>query len=78
MKWKIKNNLVEDEHGVIVCELTENASDLHKALIRYASDMFDAILDYNQSFENTTSPRNPKKHYDQFKMIEGKIIDEAE
>jgi len=77
MKWTIKDRIVKDEHDEIVCLLSESASDYHIALIRNASDMFDAIMDYNQSIENTRLPRNPKKHYEKFKKIEEKINDEA-
>jgi hypothetical protein len=76
MKWEIKNGIVKDEHGEIVCLLSENASAYHIALIKNASDMFDAIMNYNQSIENTRLPRNPKKHYEEFKKIEEKINDE--
>lgn len=78
MKWKIKKDFVEDEHGVIVCVLTENASEYHKALLKQSSEMFDAILDYCQSVENTKHPRNPKKHYDRFQQILIQIVDDAE
>ncbi len=77
MKWKIKNGTVEDEHGVRVCILSENASDYHIALIKNASDMFDAIMDYSQSLERTGQPRNPKKHYNNFQKIIERITDAA-
>ncbi len=76
MKWEIKNGIVKDEHGEIVCLISENASPYHIALIKNASDMYDAIMDHNRSIENTRLPRNPKKHYEEFKKIEEKIKDE--
>ena len=73
MKWEIKNGIVKDEHGEIVCLLSENASDYHIALIRNASDMFDAIMNNNRSIENTRLPRDPKKQYEDFKKLEEQI-----
>jgi hypothetical protein len=75
MKWEIKNGIVKDEQGEIVCLLSENASDYHIALIKNAPDMFDAITNYNRSIENTRLPRDPKKQYEEFKKIEEKIKD---
>ena len=76
MKWEIKNGIVKDEHGEIVCLLSENASAYHIALIKNASDMFDAIMNYTRSVENTRLPRDPKKQYEVFKKIEEKMNDE--
>jgi hypothetical protein len=76
MKWEIKNGIVKDERGEIVCLLSENASAYHIALIKNASDMFDAIMNYTRSVENTRLPRDPKKQYEEFKKIEEKINDE--
>ena len=76
MKWEIKNGIVKDEQGEIVCLLSENASAYHSALIKNASDMFDAITKHNRSIENTRLPRDPKKQYEEFKKIEEKIKDE--
>jgi hypothetical protein len=73
MKWEIKNGIVKDEHGEMVCLLSESASDYHIALIKNASDMFDAITNYNRSIENTRLPRDPKKQYEEFKKLEEKI-----
>lgn len=78
MKWKIKNGIVEDEKGIAICILTENATEYHTALIRNAVEMFNAIMDYSQSVENTKFPRNPKMHYDNFQRILINITDEAE
>lgn len=69
---KIKNGIVEDEHGIVVCVLTKNANEFHKALIKNASDMFDAILDYKQRKESTNQ-KNSKKNYDRLKKIEEKF-----
>jgi hypothetical protein len=77
MKWEIKNGIVKDEHGEIVCLLSETASTYHIALIKNASDMFDAITKHNRSIENTRLPRDPKKQYEEFKKIEEKIKEEA-
>jgi hypothetical protein len=76
MKWEIKNGIVKDEHGEMVCLLSETASDYHIALIKYASDMFDAITNHNRSIENTRLPRDPKKQYEEFKKLEEKIKEE--
>jgi hypothetical protein len=73
MKWQISKGVVTDENGEMVCLLSENASDYNIALIRNASDMFDAITNYIQSVENTRLPRNPKKNYEDFKNLEQKI-----
>ena len=73
MKWEIKNGIVKDEHGEMVCLLSENASAYHMALIKNASDMFDAIMNHNRSIENTRLPRDPKKQYEEFKKLEEKI-----
>jgi hypothetical protein len=77
MEWKIKNGVVEDEHGEMVCILSEDASPHHIALIKNASEMFDAIKDYLQSFERTTQPTSPKKHRDNFQKIFERINDET-
>jgi hypothetical protein len=77
MKWEIKNGIVQDEDGAVVCVMSENATELHIALIKNASDMFDAIMDYLQSVESTSHPRNPKKHYNKFQKIFERINDEA-
>ena len=76
MKWEIKNGIVKDEHGEMVCLLSETASDYHIALIRNASVMFDAITRHNRSIENTRLPRDPKKQYEEFKSLEEKIREE--
>jgi hypothetical protein len=76
MKWEIKKGVVTDEQGEIVCLLSETASDYHIALIRNASDMFDAITNYTRSVENTRLPRDPKKQYVEFKKLEEKIKEE--
>ena len=77
MKWEIKKGVVTDEHGEIVCLLSDTASDYHIALIRNASIMFDAITNYTRSVENTRLPRDPKKQYEEFKKLEEKIKEEA-
>jgi len=77
MKWKSKNGIVEDDDGAIVCVLSENATAHHIALIKNASDMFVAIMDYLQSVESTSHPRNPKKHYNNFQKIIERITDET-
>lgn len=70
MKWKAQSNgVVTDENQNPVCVFLDQADSFSKAIIRYAPEMFDAILDYAQSMENATSPRNPKKHYDRFQRI---------
>lgn len=76
MKWEIKNGVVKDENGEMVCLLSENASDYHIALIRNASDMFDSIVNYTRCVENTRLPRNPKMQYEEFKKIEVTINEE--
>ena len=78
MQWEIKKGVVTDEHGEIVCLLSENATDYHIALIRNASDMFDAITKHNRSIENTRLPRDPKKQYEEFKKLEEKIKGEMQ
>lgn len=71
MKWKIINNgsVVIDENDNVVCFFPENTDSLFKALVKYAPEMFDEIMDYSQSFDASKSPRNPKKHYDRFQRI---------
>ena len=76
MQWEIKKGVVTDEHGEIVCLLSDTATDYHIALIRNASDMFDAITNYTRSVENTRLPRDPKKQYEEFKKLEETINDE--
>ncbi len=76
MQWEIKKGVVTDEHGEIVCLLSDTASDYHIALIRNASIMFDAITRHNRSIENTRLPRDPKKQYEEFKNLEDKIKEE--
>jgi hypothetical protein len=76
MQWEIKKGVVTDEHGEIVCLLSETASEYHIALIRNASVMFDAITNYTRSVENTRLPRDPKKQYEEFKKLEEKIKEE--
>ena len=78
MKWKIKNDVVQDEHGVTVCIMSEAATATHIAFIKNSSDMFDAILDYLGSVESTSQPRNPKKHYNNFKKIVDEITEEID
>lgn len=78
MKWKIKNRIIEDGKGEVVGVMSENASTYHEAIIKNAEDMFDAILDYSQSVENTKHPRNPKKHYENFQKILTRITEDAE
>lgn len=78
MKWEIKNGIVKDEQGEIVCLLSENATASHSALIKNASDMFDAIMNYTRSIENTRLPRDPKKQYEEFKKLEEKIKGEMQ
>jgi hypothetical protein len=78
MKWEIKNGIVKDEQGETVCLLSENATAYHIALIKNASDMFDAIVNHNRSIENTRLPRNPKKQYEDFKKLEEKIKDDMQ
>ena len=73
MKWKINNRVVEDEHGVTVCVLSDTASTYHIAIIKNASDMFDAILDYFQSLETTSHPRNPKSIMKTFRGLLKKL-----
>lgn len=76
MQWEIKKGVVTDEQGEIVCLISENATDYHIALIRNASDMFDAITRHNRSIENIRLPRDPKKQYEEFKKLEEKIKEE--
>lgn len=74
MKWKInRQGCVEDESGSVVCILPENSPQFESDLIKYAPVMFDAILDFLQSVDTTTHPRNPKKHHDKFQKIIAKI-----
>ena len=73
MQWEIKKGVVTDEQGEIVCLLSDTATEYHIALIRNASEMFDAITKHNRSIENTRLPRDPKKQYEEFKSLEDKI-----
>jgi hypothetical protein len=78
MKWEVKKGVVTDEQGEIVCLLSDTATDYHIALIRNASDMFEAITKYNRSIENIRLPRDPKKQYEEFKQLEEKITEEMQ
>jgi hypothetical protein len=70
MKWKLNEyGQIEDERGVIVCILPENPSDYDSTLIRFAPEMFEAIMEFCGSLEKTVYPRNPKKHYTRFQQI---------
>ncbi len=72
MKWKIKNHgsTIVDENENVVCMLPDNADLLHIALIRYAPEMFDEIMDLTQSLDSTkTILRKPKKHYDKLERL---------
>ena len=75
MKWRLTNSrYVEDEKGLIVCVLPENPNDYDSALIRFAPEMFEAIMDFCGSLEGTVYPRSPKKHYNRFQKILENII----
>lgn len=79
MKWKIQNNgIVTDENENVVCIFPDVSNSYNRALIKYAPEMFDAIIDYSQSIESSASPRNPKKHYDRFQRILEFIIEASE
>ena len=79
MKWKInKKGHIEDEKGTLICTLPENSTPYNAALIKYAPEMIVAITDFCGSNETTTSPRNPKWHYDRFQRILERIMEESE
>ncbi len=60
MEWKTKNGIVEDQNGMIVCVISENANSCHAAIIKNEVKMFNAILDYCQSVE-ILGTQKPKK-----------------
>jgi hypothetical protein len=71
MKWKITSNgIVLDEKDNMVCTLPDNADPFYKALIRYAPEMFDEMMDLTQSLDSTkTILRKPKKHYNSLERL---------
>ena len=71
MKWKITTKgIVSDESNNVVCTLPDTVDPFYKALIRYAPEMFDEIMDTTQSLDSTkTILRNPKKRYDSLQRI---------
>lgn len=75
MKWKINiEGYVMDENGATVCVIPKNVDERYTSLIKYAPEMFDAIIEFLDGFEST-SPRKPKKHFDRFQKIRDNIID---
>ncbi len=75
MKWKLNDNgQIENEEGLIVCILPENPSDYDSTLIRFAPEMFEAIMEFCGSLERTTYLRTPKKHYTRFQQILDNMI----
>ena len=74
MKWKINlEGYVIDEDGAIVCAIPRNADERYHSLIKYAPDMFDAIVEFLDGFE--TNKRTPKKYFDRFQRIRDNIND---
>jgi len=68
MKWKIK--IMEALLSMKTKKCPDNADSLHKALIKYAPEMFDEIMDITQSLDSTKKIlRKPKKHYDRLERI---------
>ena len=80
MNWKFQNNRthLEDENGNLICVFADNASSHDKAVMRYAPELYDAILQFSLSIETTKSPRNPKKHYENFQRLLDIIVTSGE
>lgn len=79
MKWKLKqnDNIIVDENNNLVCTLPESIDSFSKALIINAPKMFDALMDYEQSYE-TVSPKKPKKIFNEIKKVLDSIRDSSE
>lgn len=79
MNWKFKNNRTQliEEKGNIICNFTEDADNHHKSIIKYAPELYDAILEFSQSVETSKSPRNPKKHYENFQRLLDLIVESS-
>ena len=80
MNWKFQNNRTQlvDENGNLICVFADNASSNDKAVMRYAPELYDAILQFSLSIETTKSPRNPKKHYENFQRLLDIIVTSGE
>lgn len=79
MKWKVVHNgtVVIDENDNPVCAFTDGTDSFNKALIKYAPQMFDALMDYEQCYE-TVPPKKPKKIFNEVKKVLDLIRDSSE
>lgn len=79
MKWRINGQgIVQNDQGEIICILPEDFKLFNAALIKYAPEMLDAIIEFCASLEGYKSLRNPKMHYDRFQNILERVADESE
>lgn len=79
MKWTLKQNgsILVDENDNPVCTFPEGTDSFNKALIKYAPQMFDALMYYEQCYE-TVPPKTPKKVFNEVKKILDLIRDSSE
>lgn len=79
MKWTLKQNgsILVDEYDQLVCTFPEGTDSFSKALIKYAPQMFDALMDYEQCYE-TVPPKKLKRVFNEVKKVLALIRDSSE
>jgi len=79
MKWKIVNNgtVVVDETENLVCTFPGEVDSFKKALIKYAPQMFDALMEYIECYESVP-PKTPKKVFNKVKKVLDLLNDSSE
>ncbi len=70
MKWKLVHNgtAVVDEKNNPVCSFEEGTDSFYKALIKYAPQMFSALMNYRESNKTGTAVK-PKQVYNEIKKV---------